>query len=345
MKRWGRFAAGTFAVLGAGAALAAGPVPGDRVEPFSLPQPGGRTFRWKPGTATVLTFCAFWCDTWKEQGKRLGSAQKALAGLPVEFITVSVDARWSERGAGKIPGRVLLDAGSSWARSLGIDSIPYTAVIAPDGRVRYAAQGIVRAAAVQQAVREAAGGEQAFKSGTVYLTFDDFPSQDLDDRLLDVLRAQRVPATFFCIGSRVQQHRDVVRRAVREGHSLQVHSWDHQPSGTNSPAAELSMLEKCVRAIGDVAGVEPTLYRPAGRPECSKIGARGALRTPFRTALVVNPYDYTRPGEKELGRRVLLAAKPGCIVLLHAGVSETIDALPGVIRSLRNQGFTFDVLK
>ena len=52
----------------------------------------------------------------------------------------------------------------------------------------------------------------------------------------------------------------------------------------------------------------------------------------------MDPYDYTRPGKEELRRRILLAAKPGCIVLLHAGVSDTIDVLPGIIASLRERG-------
>jgi peptidoglycan/xylan/chitin deacetylase (PgdA/CDA1 family) len=42
---------------------------------------------------------------------------------------------------------------------------------------------------------------------------------------------------------------------------------------------------------------------------------------------------------------VLLAAKPGCVVLLHAGVSETIEALPAIVRSLRERGMVFEVLQ
>jgi peptidoglycan/xylan/chitin deacetylase (PgdA/CDA1 family) len=60
---------------------------------------------------------------------------------------------------------------------------------------------------------------------------------------------------------------------------------------------------------------------------------------------VVNPYDFARPGEAELTRRVLSAARPDAVVLLHAGVRETRQTLPALIASLRRRGFAFGVLR
>jgi AhpC/TSA family len=59
---------------------------------------------------------------------------------------------------------------------------------------------------------------------------------------------------------------------------------------------------------------------------------------------VDDPYDYTRPGEKELVRRILNNARPRAVIYLHAGVSETIAALPGVIDNLRSRGYKFEQL-
>jgi len=313
--------------------LAAAPVPGDCVLPFPLPEANGDTLSWTPGRATVLCFCTFWCDTWKEQSRRLDAASKALRGLPVDFLTISADGRWSERSAGRTVGRLLLDRGSALTRSLGIDGIPYTIVVDTQGRVSFAAQGIVRASSVRDAVRNGFTHEPSRPAGEIYLAFDDYPSRraDADDRLLDALRAAGVKATFFCICSQLDENRDVVRRAANEGHSLQVHCWDH--------TAEDPQIGRCAQALRRAAGVNPTLYQPAGSPKCFRIGGAD-LR-----AAVVNPYDYARPGEKELSRRVLLAVRPGRIVLLHAGVSETINALPDIIRSLQTRGFRFGLLQ
>jgi peptidoglycan/xylan/chitin deacetylase (PgdA/CDA1 family) len=280
---------------------------------------------------TVFSFCAFWCDTWKEQEARLGTCARVLRGLPVEFVTVSVDGRWSERGRGKMVGKVLLDTSRALASKLAIHAVPYTVVVDSQGTVRYAAQGIVRAAAVQQVVREIVEDRPATPAGVVYLTFDDFPAAAGDDELLDILRAQGVRATFFCVGQHLAAGREVARRAAREGHALQIHSWDHQAANPR--------LERCARLLMEIAGAAPTLYRPPGR---SRLLRLDGTERPVPT---VNPYDFTRPGPDEIVRRVLLAAKPGSVLLLHAGVAETRAALPRIIAGLRQRGLEFGVLR
>jgi peptidoglycan-N-acetylglucosamine deacetylase len=307
--------------------------PGEQVRPFTLAVKGGGAFQWKPGRAAVLSFCAFWCDTWKEQNERLAAARKALQGLPVDFLTVSVDGRWAERGGEKIRGPVLLDPGGAFSSSLGIQAVPYTLVLDPRGRILYAAQGIVRSAAVQEVLRDLVNGEETRASGTVFLTFDDFPAGEGDDALLDLLRVHDLKATFFCIGRNIEANREVVRRAAAEGHSLQLHSWDHDPHPGEDP-----QHERCIRALEEAGASRPGLYRPPGRAEIVKLDGTAV---PVHT---VNPYDYKRPGEKELVRRVLLAAKPGSVILLHAGVSETREALPEILASLRKRGLGFGVL-
>jgi peptidoglycan/xylan/chitin deacetylase (PgdA/CDA1 family) len=320
----------TSLLLAVAVRAAGAPAPGDRVEPFSLLGVDDRTVAWKPGRVTVFSFCAFWCDTWKEQGKRLAAAGNALGGLPVDFVTISVDGRWSERAVGKVVGVVLLDSGGALRTRLGIGRVPYTMVVDATGKVGYAAQGIARSKPIEDAVRVALGGRPLVAAGEVYLAFDDFPSGELDQRLLDLLRAEDVPATFFCIGKHVEERSDIVRRAAEEGHSLQLHSWDHRRDDPQ--------LDRCVKAIAGVAGVEPTLYHPPGTTDILELG--GARRA----VPVVTPYDYARPGEEELSRRVLHAVKPGCVIMLHAGVSDTMAALPAIIRSLKARGFTFGTL-
>ena len=327
-------------MLAAGACAA--PLPGQSVEPFALPRMGTVTeYRWKPGHITVISFCAFWCDTWKEQSRRLARCREALSGTCVDFVTVSVDGRWSERAAGKVTGTLLLDLDSSLARRLGINRIPYTMVVDSDGVVRFASDGIVREAAVVDCVRKCMAGERICQGGTVYLTFDDFPCpQDVlwtapangpDEKLLNMLRANGVRATFFCVCSRLERSKGLIERAVKDGHSLQIHCWDHQSADPR--------IDQCARTIKDLTGVSPALYRLPGTERCLSIDGSICSAGP-----VVNPYDYTRTGKDELKRRIVLAVKPGSVILLHAGVTETIDILPDVIASLRKRGMGFGVL-
>lgn len=305
------------------------PAPGDRLAAFTLSTPGGAIRRWTPGRVTVVSFCAFWCDTWIPQAARLTETERALRGLPFDFVNIAVDGRWSERAAkATIPGLLLLDSGGTLTRRLGVDAVPYTLLVDRAGVVRFASQGIVRAVDLQQTLR----GDAASEGGKIHLTFDDFPAPD-DDLLLDILRAHRVPATFFCIGRHVAEQRAIVRRAADEGHALQIHGWDHAPGADPQTA-------RCARALADVCGVAPTLCRPPGTDRLIRLSDGKPVVYP-----VINPYDFQRPPESEVSRRILLAARPGSVVLLHAGVSVTRTVLANVLETLRKRGFTFGLLK
>src|SRR3712207_1810742 len=70
-------------------------------------------------------------------------------------------------------------------------------------------------------------GTPATAPRTVALTFDDGPSANWTPQVLDILRRNRVKATFFLVGADVERFPDVARRIAREGHTIGNHSWDH----------------------------------------------------------------------------------------------------------------------
>ena len=61
-----------------------------------------------------------------------------------------------------------------------------------------------------------------------YLTFDDGPTKTATPIILDILKEEKVPATFFVIGSRVEEFPNIVKRAYEEGHFIANHSYSHQ---------------------------------------------------------------------------------------------------------------------
>lgn len=316
-------------LLAAIAIQKAPPAPGDTMRPFVLQTAQAAPAQWQPGRPAIITFCAFWCDTWKDQTARLRSVAGSLGGLPVDLIGISVDGRWTERGLQLAGMRFLSDPGGSWTAGLGVNRVPYTVVVDEQGVVRWAASGVVRSADVINAARAALEAERS--TGTIYLTFDDFPSPHADDdALLDALRTEGISATFFCIGSRVASHAEVSRRAVREGSALQVHAWNHDAANPE--------IKRCKEAIQQTTGFTSTLYRAPGHEAIT--GRAGSFKLP-----VVDPYDYQRPGPDELARRVLTHLQPGCVIQLHAGVADTVAALPAIIRQARKRGLSFGVLR
>lgn len=307
----------------AGAVLNGAPVIGDRLEPFTIQTREGQPYSWAPKRATVISFCAFWCDTWKDQLPRVREAQSALSGLPIDFLTVSVDGRWSEKGLAAAVGKNLSDPAEKWTSRIGIDRVPYTLFVDSGGIVRWASFGVVRSQDLVKAVRASAVPRV---SGTVYLTFDDFPSEKGSDELLDALRAAKVPATFFCVCSRVNRFSAIMRRTVREGHRLAIHAWNHDETNPDLP-----LCESALSAFGPA----PDLYRPPGSESIFTL-ARKVI--PLH---VSDPYDYKRPGAQELVRRISHEIQSGGVVQLHAGVQDTIDAIPEIVSKLRQRGMIF----
>src|SRR3982075_963025 len=68
----------------------------------------------------------------------------------------------------------------------------------------------------------------------IAMTFDDGPSEKLTPKLLDLLAAHHIKATFFVIGENVTEHPEIVARAAREGHEIGNHSWSHPNFGKMS---------------------------------------------------------------------------------------------------------------
>jgi peptidoglycan/xylan/chitin deacetylase (PgdA/CDA1 family) len=174
----------------------------------------------------------------------------------------------------------------------------------------------------------------------VALTFDDGPGEDTA-ALLDVLAAERVQATFFCIGEQVERQPELARRIVAEGHLLANHSQTHQNllfKGTETCRQEVS---RGAAAIERVTGTRPAFFRPpyGFRPPWlgRQVKALG-LRT---VTWSLNPTDFLKSDPKAIVKVVLARLQAGSIVLLHDGRKDrnvTVEAVRLLIPALRKRG-------
>jgi len=176
----------------------------------------------------------------------------------------------------------------------------------------------------------------------IAMTFDDGPSATLTPKLLDLLAARHIKATFFVIGENVAEHPEIVERAAREGHEIGNHSWSHPNFGKMSEESVRSQLRRTDDAIKNATGKRPTLMRPPYGSITDR--EKHWIHDEFGYQIIlwdVDPYDWRRPGPAVVRNRILKETQPGSIVLSHDIHPGTIEAMPSTFDELEAKGFKF----
>jgi cellulose synthase/poly-beta-1,6-N-acetylglucosamine synthase-like glycosyltransferase/peptidoglycan/xylan/chitin deacetylase (PgdA/CDA1 family) len=194
--------------------------------------------------------------------------------------------------------------------------------------------------------------------GMIALTFDDGPDPQWTPAILDILKRENVPATFFIIGKNGQSYPELVRRIVSEGHEIGNHTFSHPNLGElPRPLVDLE-LNATQRLIESLTGRSTVLFRPpyfgdaeADKPEEVEPAIRAEQLGYIMVGLRIDPSDWKTPvSAAEIIERTTeraLDTNPetrGQVVLLHdsgGDRSATVAALPGLIHELRARGMRF----
>jgi peptidoglycan/xylan/chitin deacetylase (PgdA/CDA1 family) len=182
----------------------------------------------------------------------------------------------------------------------------------------------------------------------VALTFDDGPWPHTTQQMLTILSQRQAPATFFVVGRQVERYPELVHREVAAGMAIGSHSYRHPQPFDRLPVARIRDEITQGRRTLVPLGIHPVGFRPPGGAASPAVTA-AAQELGDRTVLwSVDPADW-QPGvaSDQLVQRVLAAARPGAIVLLHDGGgnrSATVAALPAIIDGLRRLGLTLTVV-
>jgi len=171
----------------------------------------------------------------------------------------------------------------------------------------------------------------------VALTFDDGPS-DYTPGFLDVLREKGVDGTFFEIGQEMPGREATMRRILAEGSEIGDHTMNH----VEYP--DYAQIAGAASRITAYTHFEPCLFRPpGGAVDAGVLASAGSLG--LRTITWdVDPTDWAAPGSAAVYSRIVEAAQPGSIILMHDGGGDrsgTLAALPQIIDTLRARGYAF----
>jgi len=176
----------------------------------------------------------------------------------------------------------------------------------------------------------------------IAMTFDDGPSATLTPKLLDLLAAHHIKATFFVIGENVAEFPEIVARAAREGHEIASHSWSHPNLAKMSEESVRSQLQRTDDAIKSAIGKSPTLLRPPYGSIAER--QKRWIHDKFGYDIImwdVDPLDWKRPGPAVVRNRILKETRPGSIVLSHDIHPGTVEAMPSTFDELEGKGFKF----
>jgi len=201
-----------------------------------------------------------------------------------------------------------------------------------------------------------------------YLTFDDGPSKNTE-LILDILKENNVHATFFIISPYIEPHIQFIKRAYEEGNAIGNHTADHEFKYVYTcEESFFKSFNKQQEFIKEVTGSDCTIFRfPGGSHNTIVKNSRGKDFTKNITFKLndigVNVYDWNVDSGDAKGNNIPASTliqnisreikdkdgnyKNPAIILMHDCMTKntTVEALPGIIKFLKDAGYDFRVLK
>lgn len=196
--------------------------------------------------------------------------------------------------------------------------------------------------------------------GVIYLTFDDGPSATITPKVLDILKKEKIKATFFVLNYS-KSNEKLIKRIVKEGHTIGIHGYSHEYSKIyKSKKAFLNNVYKLQDKIYKLTGVKTKFMRfPGGSSNTvSRHYSKGimSLLTKEMLSRGFRYFDWNvssgdAGGAKtsnDVYRNVTknLSKKRGNMVLCHdfAGNTKTLNALSKIIKYAKKNGYKFKAI-
>ncbi len=176
----------------------------------------------------------------------------------------------------------------------------------------------------------------------IAISFDAAWGNDDTQQLIDILAEYDVPATFFVVGAWVDKYPESVKALSDAGHQIQNHSNTHPHMPQLSKNQMKDEILSCNEKIKAITGVEPTLLRPPyGDYDNALIETMQDLDM-YTIQWDVDSLDWKdNATPQSICNRVTSKVKNGSIVLFHNDADHTPEALPTILKTLKDEGYEF----
>lgn len=176
----------------------------------------------------------------------------------------------------------------------------------------------------------------------LYLTFDDGPTPEITEKVLDTLDEYHAKASFFCLGRNVERHPDVYAEILKRGHTVGNHTYSHLKGWKTKNDEYYADIELASQSI------DSKIFRPPyGQIKRSQIAR---LKERYKIVMWdVMSHDYeTRVSKERSLNAVVKYAKNGSIIVFHDSVKaykKLSFILPALLEKFSAWGFNFKELK
>jgi len=178
----------------------------------------------------------------------------------------------------------------------------------------------------------------------VYLTFDDGPTPEITEWVLQQLKLYNAKATFFCIGQNIEKYPKIFDRLISEGHAIGNHTFNHVKGWKTPKEFYIENTLRCQLAINKRHSFNSNLFRPPyGKIKNSQAKALRNLGYKIIMWDVISMDFDKEISSEECLANVLLNLKTGSIIVFHDSVKakEHLQyVLPKTLAYLHESGFT-----
>lgn len=189
---------------------------------------------------------------------------------------------------------------------------------------------------------------QPLKTRYVCLTFDDGPHPYYTKKIVDILKEENIKATFFLVGKQVEKYPELVEYILSYSNTkVANHTYNHR-NLTKMSSEEIkeeitktqhlllkTSSDKSLRNVISFVRPPGGNYNDRVFQVIKELGYSLALWTVF-------PNDLLCKNKQDIIRKIDEQTKSDReVILLHSGNQLTLEALPDIIKLLKNKGYEF----
>ncbi len=173
------------------------------------------------------------------------------------------------------------------------------------------------------------------------ISFDCAWGVDYTDKLISIMEEEKVSCTFFAVEFWVKKHPEYVKKIALAGHEWGTHSATHPYMSKLDRDAVVKELSSSKKAIEEITGKSVEVFRPPYGDYNDNLIERASELGLYTIQWDVDSLDWKDISAKQITERVVSRVKNGSIVLFHNQGLHTAEALPTIIKTLKEKGFSF----